>query len=73
MTYSPKSIKEVFNWFPFLDIMEYTSYKIDNEIALLTSLLNMFLMYQMRFWYDKEQDDQNNVENLAIRCSTCGK
>ena len=27
----------------------------------------------MHFWYDNEPDDQNNVENVAIRCSNCGK
>ena len=53
--------------------MEYTVDKIENEITLLPSLLKMFSMFQVHFWYDKEQDDQNNVENLAIRCSTCGK
>ena len=30
-------------------------------------------MFQMSFWYYKEQDNQNNVENIAIRCSNCGK
>ena len=27
----------------------------------------------MRFWYDKEPDDQNNVKIIAIRCINCGK
>ena len=26
----------------------------------------MFSMFQMLFWYNKEHDDQNNVENVAI-------
>ena len=30
-------------------------------------------MFQMRFWYSKEHYDQNNAENIAIRCSNCGK
>ena len=33
----------------------------------------MFSMFQMLFWYNKEHDDQNNVENVAIKCSNCGK
>ena len=43
MTYWQTIIKEVINWFPFLNIMEYTKYRIDNEMALLPSLLkNIF-------------------------------
>ena len=30
-------------------------------------------MFQMIFWYDNEPDDQNDVKNVAIRCSNCGK
>ena len=30
-------------------------------------------MFQMRFWYNKGHDDQNNVENIAIKCSNCVK
>ena len=30
-------------------------------------------MFQMRFWYDWELDDQNVVKIIAIRCSNCGK
>ena len=33
----------------------------------------MFSMFQMRFLYDKEPDDQNDVKIIAIRCSNCGK
>ena len=49
MTYWLTIIKEVINWFNFLNVMEYTAYKIDNEITLLPSLLKMFSMFQMRF------------------------
>ena len=27
----------------------------------------------MRFWYDKESDDQNDVKIIAIRCSNYGR
>ena len=46
---------------------------MDNEITLLPSLFKMFSMFQMRFWYDKEPDYQNDVKIIAIRCSNCGK
>ena len=73
MTYRPTIIKEGINWFPFLNIMEYTVDKIDNEITLLPSLLIFFLMFQMRFWYDNEPDGQNDVKIIAIRCIKFGK
>ena len=57
ITYCPKNIKEDINWFPFLNIMEYTAYSIGKDITFLPSLLKMFLLFQMRFWYNKETDD----------------
>ena len=42
--------------------MEYTSDQLYNEITLLPLLLKIISMFQMRFWYDNEHDDQNNVE-----------
>ena len=73
MTYWPTSKKEVINWFPFMNIMDYTTDKIDNEITLLPSLLKMFSMFKMSFWYDNKPDDKNDVKVIAIRCSNCGK
>ena len=73
MTYWPTSIKEVINWFPFLDIMKYIADRIYNQITLLPSLLKMFTMLQMSFWYDKEPDDQNDMKVIAISCNNCGK
>ena len=72
MTYWPTSIKDVINWFPFLNIMEYTADKIYNDIILLPSLLKICPVFQMRFWYDKESDDKNDVKIVAIRCINCG-
>ena len=69
--YCPKSIKGGINWFPFMNIMDYTVHKIYNEITMLLSLLKQISMFQMLFCYDDEYDDQNNVENVAIRCSNC--
>ena len=33
----------------------------------------MFSMFQIRCWYNKGHDDQNKVENIAIRCTNSGK
>ena len=36
MTYCPTSIREVINWFPFMDTMGYTADMIENDITLLS-------------------------------------
>ena len=51
--------------------MDYTVYRIENEIALLPSLLKMCLEFQMPFWYNKEPYDKNDVKIIAIRCINC--
>ena len=56
-----------------MKIMEYTAEKIENEITILPSLLKMFSMFQMSFWYDNEPDDKNDMKIIAIRCINCGK
>ena len=30
-------------------------------------------MFNICCWYNPEEDDQNTAENIAIRCSNCGK
>ena len=66
-------MKEVINWFLFLNKIKYTADRIENKITVLPSLLNFFSMFQMRFWYDKEPDDKNDVKIIAIRYINCGK
>ena len=61
MTYWPTIIKEFINWFPVLNIMECTTYKIENGITLLPSVLEKKSMFQMRFKYDNERDDESYV------------
>ena len=61
MTYRKISIKEVTQWFYFLNNMEYTEDNIETEIKLLPSLLKMFSMFQMSFWYEKENFEENVV------------
>ena len=41
----PASIKTAIEWFPFLDIMEYTGNDIKNNTPLTSSLLKMFSMF----------------------------
>ena len=41
----PESIKTTIEWFPFLDIMEYTGNDMISDIPLTTSLLKMFSMF----------------------------
>ena len=38
----PASIKTTIEWFPFLDIMEYTGNDIKTDTPLTSSLLKMF-------------------------------
>ena len=46
----------------FLDIMEFTADRIDNEKKILPSLLNMFSMFKINCWYNPWEDGQNTVE-----------
>ena len=38
----PKIITESLDWLDFLDVMEFTSYKIDNDINLFPLLLKIY-------------------------------
>ena len=73
MIYWPTSTKEVILWFYFQNIMDYNEENIETEITLLPLLLTFFAMFQLCFWYNKENVDGKFVENVAIRCSNCGK
>ena len=42
----------------------------DNTVE---KMLKMFSMFQISCWYNKGHNDQNRVELISIRCSTCGK
>ena len=45
----PASIKSTIQWFPFLEIMEYTGYDMQNDTNLTSSLLRMFSIFEIRF------------------------
>ena len=72
LDYRPIRIKDGLNSLCFLGNLEYTADSIHNEIILLLSWLNMSSMFQIPCWYNNGHDDQNKVENIAIRCSNCG-
>ena len=42
-------MKTTIEWFPFLDIMEYTGNDMKSDIPLTTSLLKMFSMFEISF------------------------
>ena len=48
-------------------------YRIDNEITIVQSFLNVLSMFQICCWYNKVNGDQNKVEHISVRCSNCGK
>ena len=71
MTYCPTSIREVINWFPFMDTMGYTADMIENDITLLPSMMKIFSMFQMSFKYEDERDDENDVKIINKQVYLC--
>ena len=53
--------------------MEYTTYNTENYIPLLQSSFKIFSMFQMHFWYDKEDIEETFVENISTRFINGGK
>ena len=47
----PKSIKKKIQWFPLLTIMEHTANKMKENNGLISSLLKMFAMFEIRLSY----------------------
>ena len=64
---------ESINWLRFLDIMELTADRIENDKNLLLSLLKVFNMFKIKCWWNKKEkgDLKQTVEKVAIRCSKC--
>ena len=61
MNERPTNIKEVINWFTLKNIIDFATDKIEVGITLLSSLLKLFSMFHLCFWYGNEHDDQNIV------------
>ena len=43
----PDSIKSNIQWFPFLEIMEYTGNDMQNDTHITSSLFKMFSMFEI--------------------------
>ena len=50
-------------WFPFLTIMEYIAKKIQEDKGLISSLLKMFSMFEIRLSFEDE-----DLDALSIKC-----
>ena len=62
----PTSIKKTIQWFPFITIMEHTANKMKNNNGLISLLLKMYAMFEIKLSYgDKELDV------VSIKCINC--
>ena len=70
-----KSIMEILNWLYFLDIMEFTTNRINNDKNILPSLLKDFTMFKIKCWWNKKEkyDIKQTVEKVDIRCISFGR
>ena len=59
----PASIKNKMKWFPFLIIMEHTANKMQENKGLISSLLNMFSMFEVRLGFG-----DGDLDALSIIC-----
>ena len=64
----PESIKSTCQWFPFHDIMEYTGNIMQDDTHLMSSLLKMFLMFEIRLSYGEK-----DLDTLCLKCIHCKK
>ena len=44
----PESIKSTLQWFPFLEMVEYTGNDMQDDTNLKSSLLKMFSLFEIR-------------------------
>ena len=52
----------------FLSIMYPTENILEPDKSLIPSLLKVFVMFQLRIFYDKHNEEENFVEDIAINC-----
>ena len=69
----PTSIKDTIQFFPFLTIIEHTANIIKPNKGIITSLLKVFFMFQLRLFDDKHNEEGNIADTIAIRCSNSNK
>ena len=53
--------------------MEHTAGIIETYISLRPSLLKGFEMFQMCLFIYKHNEEENVVETIAIKCSSCDR
>ena len=64
----PESIKSTLQWFPFLEMMEYTGIEMQDDTHITSSLLKMFSMFEIRLICG---DD--NLDTFSLKCVNCKK
>ena len=64
----PASIKSTFQWFPFLEIMEYTGNDMQNDTHLTSSLLKIFSLFEIRL-----SCVDVDLETVSLKCINCEK
>ena len=62
----PASIKSSIQWFPFLEIMEYTGNDMQNDTPLTSSLLKMFSMFEIRL-----SVGDVDLDSVSLKCINC--
>ena len=62
----PASIKNKMKWFPFLTIMEHTANKMQENKGLISSLLRIFSMFEIRLFSGDE-----DLDAFSIKCINC--
>ena len=72
-TYWPIIIKETIHWFPFHSNVDHTAGIIETYISLIPSLFKVFAMFQILLFYYKHNEEENDVEAIAIKCSNCDR
>ena len=64
----PASIKSTLQWFPFLEIMEYTGNEMQDDTHLTSSLLKMFSLFEIRL-----SCGDVNLETVSLKFINCKK
>ena len=64
----PASIKSTCQWFPFHTIMEYTGNIMQDDTHIMSSLLKMFSMFEIRV-----SCGDDDLDIVSLKCINCKK
>ena len=53
--------------------MDHTAGIIETDTSLIPSLLKVFAMFQIRLFYYKNNEEDNFVEAISIKCNNCDR